>query len=557
MRCNADGSGLELFATGLRNPQDLAFDAYGNLWTGDNNCDAGDAARWTYVMEGGDCGWRVGYQQAPGRGPWMSEKLWGMDAWQTAPSEVPPVAHVGHGPSGICFNGGIGLPEAYKDHFFLTDFPGSVLSFAVKPKGAGFEVTDLKTFVGDLWPTDVKIGTDGALYFADWVNGWGMPNKGRIYRIADPVMAASAAVLETKKLIADGMEKRGDDDLVALLGHGDQRVRLAAQFELSDRKNPAALKGALSKDRPLLARIHAIWGLSQRGELGPVAGLLTDADAEVRAQASKVLGDHRYIASTDGLLPLLKDPSARVRSFAAMALGKIGSKAAVGPLFELLRENADKDAWLRHAGVIALSWIGDADAIKAKSGDESTSVRLAALLALRRLKRAEVADFLEDKEPAIVFEASRAINDGPVPASQPKLAAMLLGKKLPEKVWTRAINAAYRTADTAALLQFVARKDVPDSARAEALKALGDWAHPSRTARRRPRATVSRASSASCWPTAPIRLKRTRCRPRVRSRSSRRGRRSPSWPRRATRRGCASRRSRPSPRSRTSGWPEP
>jgi quinoprotein glucose dehydrogenase len=478
MRCNADGSGLELFATGLRNPQDLAFDAYGNLWTGDNNCDAGDAARWTYVMEGGDCGWRVGYQQAPGRGPWMSEKLWGMDAWQTAPSEVPPVAHVGHGPSGICFNGGIGLPEAYKDHFFFTDFPGSVLSFAVKPKGAGFEVTDLKTFVGDLWPTDVKIGTDGALYFADWVNGWGMPNKGRIYRIADPAMAASAAVLETKKLIADGMEKRGDDDLVALLGHGDQRVRLAAQFELSDRKNPDALKGALSKDRPLLARIHAIWGLSQRGELGPVAALLADADAEVRAQASKVLGDHRYKAATDGLLPLLKDPSARVRSFAAMALGKIGSKAAVGPLFELLRENADKDAWLRHAGVIALAWIGDADAIKAKSGDESTSVRLAALLALRRLKRAEVADFLEDKEPAIVFEAARAINDGPVPAAQPKLAAML-GKKLPEKAWARAINAAYRTADAAALLQFVARKDVPEAARAEALKALAEWAHPS------------------------------------------------------------------------------
>lgn len=478
MRCNADGSGLELFATGLRNPQDLAFDAYGNLWTGDNNCDAGDAARWTYLMEGGDCGWRVGYQQAPGRGPWMSEKLWGMEAWQTAPSEVPPVAHVGHGPSGICFNGGLGLPDAYKDHFFFTDFPGSVLSFAVKPKGAGFEVTDLKTFVGDLWPTDVKIGPDGALYFADWVNGWGMPNKGRIYRISDPALAASSAVLETKKLLAEGMEKRGDDELAALLGHGDQRVRLAAQFALSDRKNPSALKGAVAKDRPQLARIHAIWGLGQRGELGPVAALLGDADAEIRAQAAKVLGDHRLKAAYDGLLPLLKDASPRVRSFAAMALGKVGTVAAVGPLFDMLRENADKDAWLRHAGVIGLVWIGDADAIKTKSADESASVRLAALLALRRLKRPEVAAFLEDKDPALVFEAARAINDGPVPAAQPALAAML-SKKLPDKAWGRAINAAYRTADAPALLQFVARKDVPEPARAEALKALGDWAHPS------------------------------------------------------------------------------
>ncbi|HEV3027218.1 MAG TPA: PVC-type heme-binding CxxCH protein, partial [Planctomycetota bacterium] len=208
MRCNPDGSDLEVFATGLRNPQKLAFDAFGNLWTGDNNCDAGDAARWTYIMEGGDCGWRVGYQQAPGRGPWMSEKLWGMDAGKTAPSEVPPVAHIGHGPAGTCFNGGIGLPEAYKDHFFLTDFPGSVLSFAVKEKGAGFEAVDLKTFVGDVWPTDVEIGTDGAVYFSDWVNGWGMPNKGRIYRIADPTLAASDEVKAAREIQAKGMAGR-------------------------------------------------------------------------------------------------------------------------------------------------------------------------------------------------------------------------------------------------------------------------------------------------------------------------------------------------------------
>src|SRR6185503_16536654 len=58
LRCNPDGSGLEVFATGLRNPQELAFNEVGDLFTVDNNANVGDdngeSARVVHVVEGGD-----------------------------------------------------------------------------------------------------------------------------------------------------------------------------------------------------------------------------------------------------------------------------------------------------------------------------------------------------------------------------------------------------------------------------------------------------------------------------------------------------------------------
>jgi quinoprotein glucose dehydrogenase len=142
VRCNPDGSEFEVVHTGLRNPQELAFDHFGNLFTGDNNADGGDKARWVYVAEGGEGGWHYGWQNQPKLGLWNSERLWAIEPTNTGAYILPPVAHIGHGPAGVAYYPGVGLPTRYANHFFMADFPGGVRSFALQQKGASFEVTD-------------------------------------------------------------------------------------------------------------------------------------------------------------------------------------------------------------------------------------------------------------------------------------------------------------------------------------------------------------------------------------------------------------------------------
>ncbi len=547
-RCDPDGSNLEIFATGLRNPQELVFDQFGNLWTGDNNSDGGDPARWVYVVEGGDSGWRVGYQfitQPNSRGPWLAERQCYPHFEGQAAFLLPPLANIGNGPSGLAYHPGTGLSDRYKDHFFLCDFRGGtgsgVHSFAVKPRGAGFEVIDRAEFLWDVLVTDGDFGYDGCFYVSDWVNGWNQTGKGRIYRVFDPETRASPLVAEVRRLFADGFDNRSPKELAALLAHPDQRVRQEAQFALVSKGAVAVdlLKGILKSGaevgwanfvapqqlQPRLARLHAVWGLGQVSSLRPqtsdsalaIDGLLAvaaDADPEVRSQAAKALGDARAAGAHEALVKLLSDPDPRPRYFAAIALSKLGRKETVPAFIESLRANDSKDLYLRHAGVLGLAALADASTLKGLATDSSAAVRLAAVVALRRQERAEISAFLSDTEPAVVLEAARAINDLPIPGALPQLAALLTdadvlarqqfaaqqqrrraatakNAKTPKPddepdvlfapLLRRVVNAHFRLgtpANAATLVAFATSGVGPDSVRAEAISALGDWPKP-------------------------------------------------------------------------------
>lgn len=533
-RCDPDGSNFEVVATGLRNPQELAFDDYGNLWTVDNNGDGGDQARLVYVVEGGNSGWQIGWQWMPDMGPWKSEKLWHVAEENTAAYLLPPLAYVGHGPAGFAHYPGTGLPDRYKNHFFLADFPGGIRAFNVEPDGASFKAKHSREYLQNnssdqmdgkvIWglsPVDVGFSPNGGLYVADWIKGWEKTGKGRVFRIYDDAVLASPEVAEVKRILADGVGELAVKDVANLLSHKDRRVRLKAQFELARRYQPSRtavgevisgalglnplsmLKRVIEESENRLARIHAIWGIGQilarhRDVSSELVPFLADPDPEIRAQIAKTLADRGVVGYYSNYTDLLSDPDPRVQFFGALWLGKtvkrgfheVQSSAnstqlvnlrETTPILDLLRKNADTDLYLRHAGVMALTWINDLAGLLEAAQDPSRSARLGAVLALRRLQRPEIASFLKDEDPAIVLEVARAIHDEPIAEALPQLADLSRQTHLSEPILRRSLNALHRlgkTENAAFLVAFAENSSAPETLRIEALDALGAWAKP-------------------------------------------------------------------------------
>ncbi|MBL9173733.1 MAG: PQQ-dependent sugar dehydrogenase, partial [Verrucomicrobiales bacterium] len=356
LRCEPDGRNLEVFCYGLRNPQELAFDDLGNLWTVDNDTAGADPCRVLHLVEGADYGWRTSYQHMDGFGPWVQEELWkgGQDGI------LPPAGTVSQGPAGLAFYPGTGFGERLKGTFLHADFPGGVWAFTVKPQGASYVVDHKEKFLWNCWPTDVDFGPDGAAYVLDWVSGWGQTPRGRIYRITpsdahgrdgvSPSPSSSAdrieaeRVAQVRRLLAEGMALRAEKELLSLLGNPDRRVRLEAQWELAGRGSNS-LSGFVrvaTGGPALLPRLHALWGIAQilrdlpmtqgAEELASLLPLLDDPEPEIRGQAARVLlGDGRLMNAEQPVRELFGDPSPSVRRMAVQAFAQRLRTPGYGP----------------------------------------------------------------------------------------------------------------------------------------------------------------------------------------------------------------------------------
>ncbi len=506
VRCNPDGTNFEVFARGLRNTHEFVFDAYGNIISSDNDGDhRGESERLVHIVEGSDAGWRSNWQYGKYTDPknnsykvWMDEKLY-TPRWEgQAAYIIPPIKNFHNGPTGMVYNPGTALGKKWRDRFFLVEFVGDpsrshIWSFDLKPKGASFELhTDIDMLSGVL-PTGIEFGPDGALYLADWINGWGTKNYGRIWKldVTDTKNDLKKERAETARLMTLDYNEQSNDELVKLLSYPDMRIRQKAQFALAKSTfwGYRKFKDVLEESENQFAKIHSIWGIGQIADSDsdkaePLMALLADRDPEIVAQALKVLGDVKYADGAENFIPLLQHRNDRVKFFAAQALGRVKYKPAIEPLFDMIIDNADRDVYLRHAAVLALSRIGDPEPMIKLVDNQNRSLRIAAVLVLRRLQNENVALFLKDKDEYIVTEAARAINDDwSIEAALPDLAALLNETRFTsEPLLRRSINAALRVGgkrEMDNLITFAKNPAVSSELRGEALAALGTWGSPS------------------------------------------------------------------------------
>ncbi|HQZ68086.1 MAG TPA: c-type cytochrome [Planctomycetaceae bacterium] len=194
-RCRLDGSHLNQVATGFWNPHANCFDAFGRLFSVDNDPDSRPPCRLLHVIPGGD----YGYRFRNGR-----KGLHPFTAWNgEIPGTLPMVAGTGEAPSGIVAYESDGLPEEYLGNLFVTSWGDHRIDrFRLQPKGTSFTSLAEPLITGgeDFRPVGIATGPDGSLYCTDWVlRDYKLHGHGRIWKIS-PIKPRTEPVLDLVKV---------------------------------------------------------------------------------------------------------------------------------------------------------------------------------------------------------------------------------------------------------------------------------------------------------------------------------------------------------------------
>ena len=326
LRTDIQGRSRELYASGLRNAYDLAFNSRGDLFTWDSDMESDSGTNWYRptrlynVQPGSEFGWRSGWSKWP-------------EYYHDA---VPGIADTGRGsPTGMIFYQHHAYPKEYRDAVFLADWSeGRILTGQLERKGSSYKV-ETSTFLEGkpLNVTDIDVGPDGMVYF---VTG-GRGTQGGVYRIKwlgkqdRPKLEGVFAAINAPQInsswgrqnIASVQEQLGprwNEEIVAAVRNStllpSQRLQALQIMQWVGPIPDANLLLQLSRDSaPELRKAAAYLMSSIKAEAGAVRllELLGDGDATVRRQATESLVRSHRSVPWDYVVPLLTRQDAAER----------------------------------------------------------------------------------------------------------------------------------------------------------------------------------------------------------------------------------------------------
>ena len=256
MRANADGSDFEVFATGIRNLQEFAFDEHGNLISVDNDGDhTGETERLVYIPDGSDSGWRSNWQYGKYTDPknnrynvWMDEEMFKPRFEGQAAHIMPPIAPYHAGPSGMVYNPGTALSEEWRNHFFVSSFPGAAAGrshLRVQAEGRWRRVRarERQGAAARHPHRRHEVRADGALYLTDWITGWRRRTPGGSGSSTRPRRRAARRGARSRRCWRRTSTRAARGRLGLLRGTPTCASGQKAQFELVRRERAADAAG--------------------------------------------------------------------------------------------------------------------------------------------------------------------------------------------------------------------------------------------------------------------------------------------------------------------------
>ncbi len=384
-RCRPDGSKMQTYSLGYRNPyRDVVFDDKFNMFHADN--DNEDGSKWTgcrlmHIAEGVDFGWRL----RPGAECCIPDFIRGA-VYGELPGKLAPMHKTGRGsPAGLLLYNDTYFPDQYKGLLYYPDvFRRVIRAYQPAALGASFEITHEFEFLRSndplFRPCQMVLGPDGAMYVCDWRTDsggagklWGDGKHGRIYRLSWKGTAEQPAIplrgLDSWAKIA----KQGDDDLFKSLESDNFSDRQRAQQELVRRggnKIRQALADILhdADNKPVLARIAALGALQSLEQIdpGPFTRRLKDFSPDIRRLAADAIalisrGDPDV---HDTLAQHVNDEDLAVRRAVYIAIGRNNAPLAADVIINGLQFDKGTDDYLSDGLVRALEYTGKAGIVK-------------------------------------------------------------------------------------------------------------------------------------------------------------------------------------------------